>query len=145
MDIAKAIRTIAQQQAEASVPADIVLGKVVSVTPLAVQIDQKLTIDSDHLLLTGAVEERTTDADISISESGTITISWSTESASGGSGDASFASHSHGISGSKGYSAVATGTCTIQTHKGLQVGEKVLMIRQRGGQLYIILDRVVSA
>ena len=145
MDIAKGIRLLAQQQANASVASDIVLGKVVSVSPLAIQIDQKLTVDSDHLILTGAVEERTTDADISISESGTITISWSTEATSGGSGEASFASHSHGISGSKGYSATATGTCTIQTHKGLEVGEKVLMIRQSGGQMYIVLDRVVSA
>ncbi len=124
MDIAKAIRTIASQQMNASAMSDIVFGKVVSASPLAVQIDQKLTVDSDHLMLTGSVEERTIPATLSGSSSGSISIEGSEY---------------------RPYRCNITDTGNITLRRGLAVGEKVIMLRQGGGQMYVILDRVVSA
>lgn len=61
-----------------------------------------------------------------------VTIDWTTGTKSGGSGDSSFASHSHSVSGKK----------DITIHNGLAVGDEVILLKQKGGQKYLVLDRM---
>lgn len=98
------------------------LGKVTSVSPLKVQVDQKLELTAAQLILTNAVRDFTVN----------MTVDHKTEETSGGSGDASFASHTHDYKGTKSY----------RIHLALKVGEQVLLLRTDGGQKFIILDRV---
>lgn len=101
----------------------IVYGTVISVDPLEVKIDQKLTLKKEQLKLTRAVMDYEVD----------MTVDHLTENRSGGSGYAEFASHNHEYKGRKKF----------LIHNGLVDGDKVTMIRVHGGQQYLIIDKEV--
>ena len=62
----------------------------------------------------------------------------STEEKSGGSGDASFAAHSHTLK-----SNYQTNTdAKSEYYYGLAVGDKVVLLRNAGGQAFLVLGRV---
>lgn len=106
-----------------SKPCDIVYGTVISVSPLKVEVDQKLTLEQEHLKLTRAVMDYEVD----------MTVDHLTENRAGGSDAASFASHNHEYKGRKKF----------LIHNGLIIGDKVTMIRAHGGQQYLIIDKEV--
>ena len=101
---------------------DLRFGKVTSVNPLKVQITNQFTIPESLLV----VPKHLTNYSVS------VTMDWNTAATSGGSGDSSFASHQHGISGNK----------TITINNALKIGDKVALLRKTGGQSYFILDRI---
>lgn len=100
---------------------DCILGVVESASPLVIRIDQRTLIKSDYLILTDLVRDFSVD----------ITVSHTTENRAVVENPA-FASHNHDYKGRK----------KIIVHNGLAVGEKVVMIRQAGGQQYIVLSRI---
>ena len=116
------IKRAAIEAVRAEKPFAFVLGTVTSTSPLKIKVDQKLELTAAQLILTNAVRDFTVH----------MTVDHQTESASGGSGDASFASHKHAYKGTKAY----------RVHLALKAGEKVIMLRTDGGQKYVILDRV---
>lgn len=89
-------------------PCCIMFGKVISISPLKIQINTKLILEASQIVLSQRVTNHT------------IPTSGSTGSADG---------HSHGIG-------------SLSMNNALQVGNEVIMIRQTGGQEYIVLDRV---
>ena len=101
---------------------DLRYGKVVSTSPLKVQITNQLTIPSSLLV----VPEHLTNHQVSVS------IDWVTSNESGGSGEGAFASHNHDVYGTK----------TMTINNALKVGDKVALLRKHGGQSYFILDRI---
>lgn len=101
---------------------DLRYGTVVSTSPLRVKITGLLTLPESLLI----VPQHLTDYSVG------VTVNWTTESKSGGSGESSFSSHSHGISGDK----------SITIHNALKTGDKVALLRKQGGQSYFILDRI---
>jgi len=60
-----------------------------------------------------------------------ITVNHTTENRSGGGGYAEFASHNHDYVGRK----------RITVHNALHVGETVILLRQHGGQGFVVLSR----
>ena len=116
------VKRAALEAVNAAKPFAFVLGKVTSVSPLKVQVDQKLELTAAQLILTNAVRDYTV----------YMTVDHQTESTAGGSGDASFASHKHAYKGKKAF----------KVHLGLKAGEQVLLLRTDGGQKFIIIDRV---
>ena len=62
----------------------------------------------------------------------------STEEKSGGSGDASFAAHSHTLKGNHQTNTDAKS----EYYYGLAVGDKVVLLRNAGGQAFLVLGRV---
>jgi hypothetical protein len=114
-DFLKLIKKTSMDAFIASKPTDVVFGKVISVSPLKIKIDQKLTLTSAQLVLSRQV----TDYSVNVS------FNWTTEIA----GD-----HRHNVSSS------ANKSMTI--HNGLIVGEEVFMIQMSGGQKYIVIDRI---
>ncbi len=110
------VKRAAVEAVEASKPAAIVMGKVISTNPLTVRVDQKLSLGSAQLVLTSAVR------DFKVS----MTVDHVTEM----SGAAN--AHTHAYKGEKEYNV----------HLGLRTGEHVLMLRADGGQKFIILDRL---
>lgn len=122
VELTKAIKRAAVEAVKAGKPAEICFGKVTSSSPLKILVEQKMTLGAAQLVLTRNVTNFTTE----------VTVDWSTENKSGGSGDASFASHKHAITGRK----------KITVHNGLVVGDEVILFRQQGGQKYIVVDRI---
>lgn len=135
---------------------DVEFGIVTKVDPLEITTDQKTRIPAEYLTLTNAVKEHHID----------ISISWATVidnyldsnlytpdvhkiknhvhqnatfANSGGvcTGETAVPNqidmkHHHDIKGRK----------RITVHSGLLLGERVILLRKRGGQNYIVLDRV---
>lgn len=120
-DLLKLIKKTSMDAFIASQPANMVFGKVISISPLKIQVDQKLILTSAQLVLSRNV----TDYILS------VTMNYSTENKSGGSGDSSFANHQHEIKGTK----------TMTVHNALKVNEEVIMMQVSGGQKYIVIDR----
>lgn len=122
VEFVRAMKKTAVEAVEATKPVYIHVGEVLSVSPLKISVDQKMILGESLLILSRNVTDFKT----------TITVNWSTENKSGGSGDSSFASHNHGITGKK----------EITVHNGLVVGDAVLLFRKQGGQKFIVFDKV---
>lgn len=115
-DLIEVIKKVALNAVEASKPTNALFGVVVSDSPLKISIDQKMTLDSDSLVLTNAVKEHTLE----------MTVDHATENTNTGNG-----SHNHTYKGRKQFTV----------HNGLVVGEKVILLRMQGGQKYIVWDK----
>ncbi len=123
------IKQAANEAAEAGQNADFCYGTVTSASPLKILVEQKMELTAAQLVLTRNVTNYSTTVSIS------TTTPWTTENKSGGSGEESFASHNHSIKGTK----------TLTINNALKAGDKVVLMRKKGGQEYLVLDRVVKA
>ena len=94
-----AIKQAAKEAVDASKPVCVESGIVISVNPLKVNVEQRLTLEADFLIQTDATKELK------------LTI-----------GDTEYI-----------------------VRRGLQAGDKVILLRVQGGQQYVILDRQVSS
>jgi hypothetical protein len=121
-DMIGIMKRMAIEAVAASKPTSVVYGKVISTSPLKIQVDQKMTLTEQFLILTRNVK----DYEVS------MTVDHVTENTSGGSGDSSFASHNHEYRGKK----------LFTIHNGLVVGDGVLMIQMQGGQTFIVMDKI---
>jgi len=130
-NLGQAIKTIAMDAVERSDPTDWIYGTVVSVAPLRVQIEQKITLESVDLQLSSLVSdfafEMTVDHETQPENAHTHPV-LSTYT------DPSVFAHKHSYAGRK----------TFTVHLGLVLGERVILLRQRGGQKFLVLDRVRS-
>lgn len=104
--------------------AEVLQGIVKAISPLKIQIinDEKLTIGPNITYVPWQLTDYETE----------VTVEWETESKSGGSGDAAFASHTHDIKGRK----------KIIVHNALKVGDTVHILSFNHGKQYYVLDRV---
>ena len=140
-DILNIIKRAAIEAVNASQPSDFCFGKVIGIEPLKISVDQKMTLGEAQLMLTRNV----TDYKIKIS------LDWETEEAG---------THNHYYSGSGGYSCSGN-TDTVEDHKhkivgnkeeetekeltihnALEVDDQVILLKQKGGQKYLVLDRI---
>ena len=120
------MKIAASDAIENNKPCDLRYGTVISEKPLQVQITNQFVLPESILI----VPQHLTDYEINVTTSG---YGWVTDSRSGGSGDAAYASHNHDINRSE---------TTVKVHGALKVGDKVAILRQAGGQFYYILDRL---
>lgn len=130
-DFLKLMKKTAVEAVDASKPANMVFGKVISASPLKIKVDQKLILTSAQLVLSRCV----TDYRLS------VTVDWNTENHTHthnisdsytGGGSASSETHKHEIKGTK----------TMTVHGALKVGEEVILMQVSGGQKYIVIDRI---
>lgn len=129
-DMVAVIQRVATQAVEASGPAGLYMGTVLSVSPLTVQLDQKMTVTAEFLMLSTLVQEFNVDMTV---DHWTEDTNPPTTHSHPDAGVNSFdATHKHAYKGRK----------TFLVHLGLQAGERVFLIREQGGQRYLILDRI---
>lgn len=121
-NLVEAIKQAAMDATMASDPTSITFGTVEAVNPLSIKIDQKETLPAEFFLLTSNVRAHTV----------SITVNHYTGYAEGGEGEEAYANHRHAYSGTK----------QVFVNNGLSVGDKVLLVCQQGGQLYVVLDRL---
>lgn len=133
-ELLRLIKRASTEAVETSKPMNIVFGTVTSISPLNINIEQKLNLSEKFLILT----QNVTDFEVSLTmdhttENHTHTHTITDTYTNGGS--ASEETHNHSYKGTK----------TFLIHNGLKVGDKVMLLRMQGGQKYIVLDKVVSA
>ena len=161
-ELLEIIKKASKEVMEASNPAGILFGTVTNVSPLEINVEQKMTLSQEFFILTKNVIDYTVD----------VTMNWNTNTRSlnanhthSGSADVSVnskatmspnpenanitinneinsnisidqtninLSHNHSI----------TGTKSLTIHNGLKVGDKVILIQVQGGQRYIVLEKV---
>ena len=123
---------------EAKKPVSVCFGKVVTTTPLKINVEQKMELGEKQLILARSVTDY----------SMMVTVDWLTES--------SLDIHSHTVTGTWGGDAIEltsdaenlahihkmTGKKKIIIHNGLVAGDEVILLRQQEGQKYIVLDRI---
>ena len=131
-DFVELMRQIAVQTIDAHKPCNVFFGTVSRVNPLEINIEQKLTLEAEQLILTRNVTEHQTEmtADHQ-TEDETNHIHSVTDTFTGG-GTSAPTIHRHTYKGRKMWIV----------HKGPVVGERVILLRMQGGQRYIVIDRV---
>ena len=112
----ESIKTIVGEYIDATDQCTFLYGTVMSASPLSIYINEKLTIAEDFLVKTRNVTDY--ELEIDIEDKNT----WKTETAD---------AHTHEIKGKK----------KLKVLNALKQGEKVVLIRQQGGQKYLVLDR----
>lgn len=115
------IKQIALESVGATEPLEVIIGEVVGVEPLEIKIDPKIILQEGNIVLTKNTTEWTME----------MSVDHITENRSGGGGYAEFASHNHEYKGRKKY----------LVHNQLVMGDKVILLKETGGQRYIALDR----
>lgn len=125
------IKRAAVEAVAAAAPCAVLVGKVESIAPLKIVIEQRLTLEAPHLVLTSLVQEF--DVDMTVDHSTENDAYLDTGHSHPHASFASFDStHKHDYKGRKKFTV----------HLGLKVGETVMLIQVQGGQRYIVLDRV---
>lgn len=152
----KAIKEAANQCNEESNPSGIYFGEVLSIEPLSVLVEQKLTLTQEFLTLTHAVKDYYVDVTVSHytvndsyldpthrhhldNQNDTSRRDETTNKDDPRPNDPYTettydfdTTHKHEYKGRK----------KIMLHHGLKPGEQVMLLRVQGGQNYIIIDRV---
>lgn len=139
VDIAKAMRRNAVEAMEATKPVNVYFGEVETVNPLTINVEQKMILGKAQLILTRNVTDFET----------MVTMNWESES--------SLKTHTHKVTGDDSggdsidltsektnlaHTHMITGKKQITIHNGLDVGDAVVLIRQQGGQKFIVVDRI---
>lgn len=126
VELMKTIKQISMEAVSASKPAEICFGKVTSVSPLKILVEQKMELGKAQLILTRNVTEYKT-----YISGGNIQNYYNTGAPPNTSTLPVIPDHVH-----------AVGKIQITVHNGLVVGDEVILLRQQGGQKYVVADRV---
>ncbi len=125
------VKRASVEAVNAGKPFALVFGKVLSVSPLTVEVDQKLKLTEAQLILTNAVRDFTVNMTVD-HETEVVSHGHPVVDTYSGSGTATAVNHSHPYAGTKAF----------RVHLALKAGEQVILLRADGGQKFIILDRV---
>lgn len=127
-NIVEIIKMAAVEAVDASNPVAIVFGEIVSISPLKINIEQRLILDESHLILSRNVTDYKTK--ISFDNPGIKQV---------------FTTWDMGETVESSPSKITFKTKTkhdITVYNALKLNETVIMLQVQGGQKYIVLDRV---
>lgn len=138
-DLIRLFKQIAKDVIENDKPMVVQTGTVVQINPIHIRVDDKITHKEEDgdLILTRLVRDYEVDITVSHSVENIDTIKDEKYTKSGKAEEpiipmADLTEHNHTYEGRK----------KIIMHLALKVGENVLLLRENGGQRYIVLDRV---
>ena len=118
---------------EVSKPCVIMFGKVTSISPLKINVEQKLTLTAAQLIMTRNVTDFKTNITADhYTDDVTHSHSYTDDGSSSTTGSNT---HKHQVKGKK----------EITVHNSLVVGDSVLLLRMQGGQQYVVWDRVITS
>lgn len=126
VELVKTIKRAALDAVDASKPVQVCFGKVTSASPLQILVDQKFTLGAAQLVLARNVTNYKT-----MIKGGNVQNYYYVGTPPNTSTVPVDPSHKH-----------AVGKIEITVHNGLVVGDEVILIRQQGGQKYIVVDRI---
>lgn len=145
VDIIKKINQAAISAVESTKPVAVYFGEVQTVSPLTINVEQKMILGEKQLILSRNVTDFTTMVTVDwVSESSLSTHSHNVNITSESGGDPE---HTHSVSGNTGTKNLAhthniTGKKKIIVHNALVVGDKVIILRQQEGQKFVVWDRI---
>ena len=125
VELIKTIKRAALDAVNASKPVEVCFGKVTSVSPLKILVEQKMTLSEAQLVLCRNVTDHKT-----YMTGGNLQDFYYVGMPPNVSALPVVPSHVH-----------AMGKIQVTVHNGLVVGDEVILIRQQGGQKYIVVDR----
>lgn len=133
------IKKVAQSTTKRDMPTAFTYGTVTAVRPLKIKVEDRFEIggedgEEDIILM----KEFRPNQSYPTHQHRGFYGSPATQATSGGSGDDSFSSHSHTLR-SDYITNPGEGS---EVYYGLQVGEKVVLLRNAGGQTYLVLGRM---
>lgn len=138
-ELVKAMKRAALEAQESTKPVNVCFGTVESVSPLQINVEQKMVLGKNQLVLSRNVTEYKT----------MVTIDWETEQET--------QTHTHKVEGSDSegdeidltsgtqsskHKHKVKGKKEITIHNQLVKGDEVILIRQQGGQKYVVIDRI---
>lgn len=126
VELTKAIKRAAVEAMNASKPIEVCFGKVTSASPLKILVEQKMTLGEVQLILCRNVTNYKTSI-----TGGNIQNYYYTGSTMDSGTTPVSPSHVH-----------AMGKIQVTVHNGLVVGDEVILLRQQGGQKYIVVDKI---
>lgn len=126
VELVKVIKRAALDAVNASKLVEACFGRVTNASPLQILVDQKFTLGAAQLVLTRNV----TDFKAMIT-GGNIQNYYYVGTPPNASTVPVDPSHRHAI-----------GKIEITVHNGLVVGDEVILIRQQGGQKYVVVDKI---
>lgn len=129
-DFVKVIKKSAIEAVNNSKPADIFYGTVQSISPLTIFIDQKLILSEKFLIIPESLTDYETEISFDNPSIKQVFTTWNMEETS--ESTPSKISFKEKIKHK------------ITVYNSLKEGEKVILLRQQGGQKYMVLDRVVE-
>lgn len=137
--VVKKMQQVAVNAMEASKPVNICFGDVLSVSPLQIDVEQKMILDEAQLILSRNVTDYVTEVTVqwetfshSITHSHDVDLTDSNGDTLKGKTKNQSVKHTHDIEGRK----------QMTIHNGLIKGEKVILIRQQEGQKFLVWDRI---
>ena len=122
------IKQAAVEAVAASNPCAIMFGKVISTSPLKINVEQRLTLDESHLILTSSVRDYKTKISFDNPGIKNIVKNYSMDDIPGTDYKLSYQQPIQN---------------EITVYNGLKMNESVMLLQIQGGQKYIVLDRVV--
>lgn len=134
MGLLETVKRVAEQSQNVNVPAAFLFGQVTATSPLKIRVDNRFDISGDAIVVMKEFQAGHYPTHRHTGFAGSPT----TQSRSGGAGDASFASHDHVL---KDDYQTNSGP-TSEYYYGLAVGDKVVLLRNHGGQSFLVLGRV---
>ncbi len=117
-ELLRLIKRSALEAVEAGKPVNVCYGKVMSLNPLKVSVDQKLILGAAQLVLCRNVTDHRIFVSLNPDDG------WVTEEAG---------LHTHDIKASR---------FALTVHNGLKIGDDVLLIRVQDGQKFLVVDRI---
>lgn len=111
------IKQAAMESVNAGDPMAIIYGTVTADSPLEINVDQRFTLDADFI----EVPESLTHFEINL-----------------------YHNHKYTDDGTEGNTGFSLPEEPIVIRRGLEVGDKVYLLRVQGGQKYVVFDRVVD-
>lgn len=150
-EFVKLIKKAAVEAVVAENPAALTFGTVTSTSPLKIKVDQKITLGKKQLIVPQHLTDYSVDVDVSwetesrdITATATTTIDEVVLKDKDDKEQFRFtpkakttvnpSAHKHGINGKK----------KITFHNALKTGDSVALMREQGGQRYLIIDKVVG-
>ena len=112
-------------------PPDIEFGRVETINPLSIRVNQRLLLNEDELILTNLVKDFEVDIEVA-HKTVNDDILETLHDHQGVPKNRFDSHHYHAYEGRK----------KIIIYLGLKVGEKVVMIKKHGGQQRLIVDRL---
>lgn len=138
-ELVETLKRAAVEAVEAGKPVNIYFGEVVSTSPLSINVEQKMILGEKQLILSRSVTDFQTTATVNGVTESSLEVHTHTVRGTDTRGDSinlvtgeKDLAHTHEIKGEM----------EITVHNGLAAGDEVILIRQQGGQKFIVLDRI---
>lgn len=144
-ELLKVIKQSALEAVDASKPARFFFGKVMNTEPLQIDVEQKMKLGGSQLILSRNVTDFETEVTVDTStERALDTHSHALSLDMEGAGEPL---HMHNILGSMepadlSHAHEIKKRMKVTVHNGLAVGDKVILFQNKGGQQYLVLDRI---